>query len=654
MKPTGRKLKDWEEFVIDHGFKARNHELAAVLGKSEAEIEGVKGLGTMAAHQSGKDFGELFILWNGRPAADEEWPAPHPIRQGEHIYAWQTPEIALLAKLVGTLGPAEIAKTLTTRLVKLTGDKLAARTHEAVLLQIHRIGLATNDLVGGITTREAGRQIGSVTVVHQAIRDKQLVVERVGRHLKIPHAAWKAWKESRNFPPDGYVQLSTLKTPLSILSDKLSEFARAGYIPTAIRCNPCGSGAGSSKFGTWYISPETAKQLLADRRAGRPMPWHAKPNNDNLNVAYKLWCQRKHPEDCTTCAEIWGEGGAPKDFEDYKSKYPSLAHGAKRHLTREWDPGMTLQELASNAGVDIQVAEKAVANGMLNVTMRNGVPYVTKTEGTRWKARKCPDGENHTSWIPLSAAAQQYLFTERELQSYIQSGELDARIAPTGPNKGILTVPRHKCGTLRQKVGFSEEDAAARVGVSVAKFRLLLDGAHWRQAEGIPLATVQSVIKRLQSREGYTLEEAAEKLGETVQWVQQRILDGTVKLIAAKWEPRRTYLTEPMYQRLVAAKADPKRAKPLGDDWLKLSRAAHEAGVSTGTIANWQADGLITGKPTSSGMRYHREAIRAQARTYWENVRFHRAVPPQWLHDEKATLDSAIPAVVRSPVDRIA
>lgn len=208
----------------------------------------------------------------------------------------------------------------------------------------------------------------------------------------------------------------------------------------------------------------------------------------------------------------------------------------------------------------------------------------------------------------------------------------------SGPNKGLVTVPRHKCGTLRQKLGFTEEDAAARAGVTVAKFRLLLNGAHWRKAEGIPLATVQSVIKRLQSREGYTPEEAAKKLGESVGWVHERILDGTVKLIAAKWDPRRTYLTEPMLQRLVAAKAAPQRAVPLGADWLKLSRAAHEAGVSTATIGNWHGAGLIKGKPTSSGMRYHREAIRSQARTYWETVRFQRAVPPQWLQDERGTL----------------
>lgn len=635
MKATGRQLQDWEQFVQDYGAKAYNHELAAVLGKSENEVQRVKAWGSLTKHKTGKDFGELFILWNGRPATDAEWPTPQLARANSNVYAWQTPEVALLATLVGTLGVDEIAQALTERLVRITGNKKANRTHNAVLLQINRIGLTTADMVGGITTREAGRQIGSVTVVHQAIRNQQLTVERVGRQLKIPHAAWQEWKEKRNFPPAGYVQLSTLKAPLSILSDKLSEFSRAGYIPTAVRCNPCGSGVGSSKFGTWYISPETAAQLLADRRAGRPMPWHAKPNTDNLKVTYKLWCQRKHPGQCTTCSEIWGEGGAPQDFDDYEKRYPPLAHGAKRHLTMKWDPGLTVQELAANAGVDIQVAEKAMANGMLNVTMQDGVKYISKTEVARWKARRCPDGDSNTSWISLATASAQYLFTEQELQAFIQSGDLDARKDAAGPNKGQLTVPRHKCGTLRQKLGFTEEEAAARVGVSVAKFKLLLNGAHWRKADGIPLATVQSVIKRLQSREGYTPEAAAEKLGETVQWVHERILDGTVKLIAATWDPRRTYLTEPMYQRLVAAKADPKRAQPLGADWLKLSRAAHEAGVSTGTIANWHTDGVIKGKPTSSGMRYHREAIRAQARTYWETVRFHRAIPPQWLKDEQ-------------------
>ena len=104
---------------------------------------------------------------------------------------------------------------------------------------------------------------------------------RVGRLHVIPYAEWEAWKAKRVFPPDGYVQLSSIREPLAIKSDKLSEYARMGLIPTAIRCNPYGTKGPSTQFGTWWISKETADQLLADRRAGRQMPWHGK-YTDNL------------------------------------------------------------------------------------------------------------------------------------------------------------------------------------------------------------------------------------------------------------------------------------------------------------------------------------------------------------------------------------
>src|SRR3546814_14497443 len=47
-------------------------------------------------------------------------------------YEWQSPELALLASLVGQLGLKDIATTLTQRLRKITGDDDAQRTHLAV------------------------------------------------------------------------------------------------------------------------------------------------------------------------------------------------------------------------------------------------------------------------------------------------------------------------------------------------------------------------------------------------------------------------------------------------------------------------------------------------------------------------------------------
>ncbi len=216
--------------------------------------------------------------------------------------------------------------------------------------RINLIGLQSGDVLGGITVADAGREAGSTAVVHQAIQKGTLAAHKVGRLLVIPHEAWAAWKARHAAPPEGWVRLSTLRQPLGIRSDKLSEFARMGYVPGAVRCNPFGVPGPSTQFGTWYIDPKTAGRLLADRRAGRPMPWHGKPLLDNLRVTYKLWAQRRHPATCATCAAIWGEAGPPADFEDYVARYPALAHGAKRHLTLPWSPGLTVADPPSSRG----------------------------------------------------------------------------------------------------------------------------------------------------------------------------------------------------------------------------------------------------------------------------------------------------------------
>lgn len=635
MSAKRDQLLDWQQFILDYGFRANVHELAAVLGVKEQEVQAARLCGATKRRKTGLDFSQLFTLWHGRPPEEAEWPAPQLAHPKTHQYAWQSRELTLLATLVGTLGAQEIAQSLTERLIRITGDKNAVRTRNAVIIKMQSLGLTTFDMVGGILVSDAGREIGSVAVVRQAITRKELEVERVGSKFKIAYADWEEWKTKRNFPPKGYIQLSTLKEPLGILSDKLSEFARAGLIPTAVRCNPFGAGIRSTKFGTWYVSPETAAQLLADRHAGRPMPWHSQPNNDNLKVTFKLWSERKHPAHCATCATIWGDAGAPNDFEDYQKRYPPLAHGAKRHLTRKWDPGMTFAAVAKDAGVPLKLLKKAIENGMINVTVEGKKQYISKTEATRWKARKCPDGEHHTSWTTLAIAQEQYLFTEQELLELIKAGDLPSRVMDSGPHAGSVAVPRHLCAVLREKRGFSEEEAAARAGVSVAKFRLLLKGADWRKAEGIPLSTVQSVIKRLESKEGYSLEEAAAKLEVSLQWVHERVQDGTVRLMTAKWDVRRPYLTEPMMKRLEAAKSGPARKQRLSAEWMRMSMAAHEAGVSPATIKNWESAGELTGKPVNTGVHYHREAVRAKARLYWDNQRFKRATPPQWLQQER-------------------
>ena len=76
------------------------------------------------------------------------------------------------------------------------------------------------------------------------------------------------------------------------------------------------------------------------------------------------------------------------------------------------------------------------------------------------------------------------------------------------------------------------------------------------------------------------------------------------------------------------------KAERFNFDWLLQSKAAHEAGVSSGTIVRWAQDRELGRRRSRLGWRYHRKAIRARARRYWKTVRFRRAVPPDWLKHE--------------------
>lgn len=301
---------DWKKFVARHGRGAPLHHLAFVLQQPEASIGRLRAAGVCSAGSPRRSYAELFQLWHGREPKEADWPMPRRIRRGE--YKWQGPEFALLASLVGRLGKPDIAQTLSARLQELTGDPKACRTEQSVQNAIARIGMQSGDVVGGITTAEAGQEIGSLPIVNQAIRKGDLRAMRVGRRWVIPHDMWTAWKACRVFPPAGYVPLATLKQKLAIRSDKLSEFARLGYVPTAMRCNPYGTGQKSTQFGTWWIDPTVAEQLIADRHAGRPMPWHGMALTDNLRATYALWQERKHPAACKTCQTIWGSGERPR------------------------------------------------------------------------------------------------------------------------------------------------------------------------------------------------------------------------------------------------------------------------------------------------------------------------------------------------------
>lgn len=584
-----------------------------------------------------KTFPALFRLWHGREPEEGDWPKPS--RAGHGGYGWQAPELALLASLVGRLSKPEIAQVLTERLRRLTGDSEACRSLHAVQVAIGRIGLQAGDVVGGITVAKAGAEIGSLAMVHQAIRKGELRASRVGRLWVIPHDAWAAWKKGRTFPPDGYVSLASLKQPLAIRSDKLSEYARLGYVPTAQRCNPFGTGLHSTQFGTWYLAPDVAAQLIADRQAGRPMPWHGKPLAENLRVTWRLWQTRKHPAACATCASIWGEAGAPRSFDVYAERYPPLAHGAKRHLTRPWSAGLTLAEVAAKAGRRQHQVGQAIANGTLIATGQGTARFVSKTDATRWISRGCPSGASHRSWISLATAAKRFLFSERQLGALIAEGKLRSKTGTEGAMRGIVTVSATQCAKVRETIGFTEAEAARRAGVSVGDFRAALTGVHWRGTGAIPLVTVQAVIKRLKARPGHTIAEVVALLGRDMTWIEARIADGTVRPLLRRWNKDERYLSIPMIERLrVAAKTAPKAA-PVESLGLRLSAAAREAGVTTSTLQTWAEAGDVPRLSSPTGWRYPPDAIRARARLYWQRHRQHRAQPPAWFREEERKAD---------------
>lgn len=623
---------NWQQFVIAHGRNVRTHHLAAIVEQPAEEIERLRGAVRMTRSPS-RGFAELFTMWRGRPPTDADWPAP---RKFKSSYEWLGPEIVLLASLVGQMGVAEIATVLTEHLRRVTGDATAKRDHLAVQLRINRIGLQTSDVVGGITAADAGKEIGSYAIVHQAITRDELRARRVGRFWVISHDVWREWKATRTVVGPGQIQLSSIRESLGIRSDKLSEFARMGYVPTAIRCRPIGQpdGGHSTQYGTWYIDECVARQLVEDRHAGRPMPWHRKPMIDNLRQTWKLWQDRKHPGTCETCAAIWGQEGAPEVFEDYCVRYPPLDHGAKRHLTMVRHPGLTVAEISRETGRSIAQVKKAIANGQMKVRAEGRRRFVSRTDVTLWKGRKCPLGTSEKSWLSFDSATRQYGFTQAELCAFIASGELATMVGTNGPMRGVQYVSKTQCRHLRDEIGYSMAAAAARVGVSEAELARLLEGVQWRASGNIPLATVQAAIKRKKSNHGFDYTAAAEMLGTTEDWIRERVKDGTVRVSHCSWNDR-PYLSKPMIDRLRAAQRSPKVEHVVWDDnWLRQSQAALLAGVSNLTLIRWAKEGDVAMQEGKSGIRYKREDVMARARTYWASVRLKRAVAPKWLRDE--------------------
>lgn len=626
----------WEAFVIANGWRARDTWLAHVLDQPVREIRTLRNRGVCRPLPKRLDFGELFTRWHGRPPRDDEWPAP-TIDGGKGTYQWLKPELALLASLIGRMGPLEIAEVLTTRLRQVTGDLKASRSYRSVIVRQHRLGLRCDDVVGGVTVSAAAKTVGCRSILDYQIRTGKLQAARVGRYLVIPHAEFERWKGTRVYPPRGFIKLAKLRKALGIRSDKLSEWARLGYVPSAIRCNPCGTGEKNTQFGTWYVDPKVARKLLADRRAGRPMPWWGQPEPGNLRITWRLLQRRRHPASCQTCRDIWGPAGAPTAFDDYTRRYPPLAHGAKRHLTRPYHRGLTRTQLAHEANVSVTQVQRAIANGVLRATRVGVCDYITRTDATRWKARRRPTGDSPKAWIAFTTAHSHYSFTAAELRGHIATGRLRHRVGTDGPQRGVEFVLRQQCRELRDELGFSQAEAARRAGVSVARLQTLLKGLEWRPAPRISRAAVEAVIKRTQSHCGITIRQAAHALHTSVAWVKAEIIGGTVRPLRTKWDKQRLYISAPMFRRLERARRQPKPRQRWTKEWLLVGPATQLAGVSLATLGRWADRGEIKARPSAIGRRYHRRSIMTRARRYWiSEVRYKRATPPAWLQETAA------------------
>lgn len=629
-------MKSWESFVVTHGWKARSRDLAAVLGEPEESVRRVQETGACKRFSSRKDFAELFALKHGRPPRDDEWPVPLLLGRA---YEWLAPEHSLLASLVGQVGTREIAKVLTERLRKVTGDRKAERTVLAVQLHMGRLGLQSYDVVGGLLVSVAGKEIGSVAEVLCAIDTGALKTKtkKVGRLRVIPYKAWEDWKAGRARPPQDHVPLAPLAKRLGIRStSKLAEFAKSGRIPTATLVLSYGFGIVRGGSGAWYLHKDVAEKLVRDRRAGLPMPWHGKPDIQNMKVSYRRWQKKRHPDSCTTCCEIWGEQGTPKGWEDFQRRYPSLTFGAKRHITLAWAPGLTFQQLTKYARVPIATVRLAVKNGALVASRHGGRNYVTKTHAARWRSGGCRTGESRLSWMTLEQASRKYDISMRELRERIATGDLTTRQIAGKP-----CVPYVQLRHVRESLGYTEAQAAKRLGISVAEWRHMVKGVDWRQGERYSEKTVRAVLERFRKRHGFTVPEAARQLKRSRSWVQARIDDGTVKPSKTAWSER-VYLNTRMMARLKSFVEPPKPVAELGDDWLQLDAAVTVAGVSGSTLNNWTNQGGLTRKHDGRCWRYKLDPLKARARRYWRNPRLRRAVAPAWFQAESTVASSNV------------
>ncbi|MFK4706132.1 DNA-binding XRE family transcriptional regulator [Roseateles asaccharophilus] len=301
------------------------------------------------------------------------------------------------------------------------------------------------------------------------------------------------------------------------------------------------------------------------------------PRLDNLKTTYKRYVAKAHPASCPTCALIWGKKGAPQSFEDYAARYPALEHGAKRHLTQDWNPGLTFKQVADQAECDPEHVQEAFDNGMLEAADYAGTLYVSQTNATLWIKAGAPAGDSVKSWVSLEGAFERYGFSEAEVLAFIAAGRLKRYPGETDP-PGAILVSRRQCWQLRDELGYTPEHAAARLGVRLSDLPGLLEGLEWRPADGlIPLAVIRSAAKRLGG-----------------------------------------------------ASARPAPADINRPGWLVAHDAAALAGISKSTLSKWAEEGKVDRQYEAGGFRYKASDVKAAARDLYLKYP-DKPGRPEWL-----------------------
>lgn len=117
-------------FIRAYGHRARLGDLAAVFKLEESAVAELRKSIHSLRLERRLEFSALFALWHGRAPADDDWPRPRRSARGH--YPWQERELNEAALLRETCSGAEVARILSDRLRKASGDPQARRTCSTV------------------------------------------------------------------------------------------------------------------------------------------------------------------------------------------------------------------------------------------------------------------------------------------------------------------------------------------------------------------------------------------------------------------------------------------------------------------------------------------------------------------------------------------